>query len=141
MAKVKDVIKNRKTYTAEADQTILEAAKYMGEHNIGAMPVLREGKLVGIFSERDIMKRVVAQARDPRTTKVYEVMTKDPVTVTLETTIDDCMALMAKHGCRHLPILEKDKLWGLISLRDVLVHDVEEKAEEARHLKAYIHSS
>ncbi|MBZ5646120.1 MAG: CBS domain-containing protein [Acidobacteriia bacterium] len=141
MAKVKDVIKDRKTYTANADQTILEAARYMGEHNIGAMPVLREGKLVGIFSERDIMKRVVAEARDPRTTKVSDVMTKDPVTVTLETTIDECMALMAKHNCRHLPICENDKLWGLISLRDVLIHDVAEKADEARHLKAYIHSS
>ena len=141
MAKVKDLVKNRQTHTVQDHQTVLEAAKFMVERNIGAVPVLREGKLVGIFSERDIMKRVVAEARDPRTTKVSEIMTKDPVTVTPESTDEQCMVLMRDHSCRHLPVCEDKKLWGLISLRDLLAHHVEEKEEEARHLKAYIHSS
>ncbi len=141
MAKVKELIKDRQTYTVQDHETVLEAARFMVEHNIGAVPVLREGKLVGIFSERDIMKRVVAQAHDPRTTKVSEIMTKDPVTVTPESTDEQCMLLMRDNNCRHLPICEDKKLWGLISLRDLLAHHVEEKEEEARHLKAYIHSS
>lgn len=141
MAKVKDLIKNRQTFTVQDHQTVLEAAKFMVEHNIGAVPVLHEGKLVGIFSERDIMKRVVAAAHDPRTTKVSDIMTKDPVTVTPDTSVAECMILMRDHNCRHLPICEDKRLWGLISLRDVLAHDVAEKEEEARHLKAYIHSS
>ncbi len=141
MAKVKELIKNRQTHTVQDHQTVLEAARFMVEHNIGAVPVLREGKLVGIFSERDIMKRVVAEAHDPRSTKVSDIMTKDPVTVTPETSDEECMLLMRDHNCRHLPICEEKKLWGLISLRDLLAHHVEEKEEEARHLKAYIHSS
>ena len=141
MAKVKELIKNRQTHTVQDHQTVLEAARFMVERNIGAVPVLRDGKLVGIFSERDIMKRVVAEAHDPRTTKVSDIMTKDPVTVTPETSDDQCMVLMRDHNCRHLPICEDKKLWGLISLRDLLAHHVEEKEEEARHLKAYIHSS
>ncbi len=141
MAKVKDLIKNRETFTVQQHQTVLEVAKFLVEHNIGAVPVLHDKKLVGIFSERDIMKRVVAEARDPRTTKVSDIMTKGPVTVTPETSVEDCMLLMRDHNCRHLPICQDNALWGLISLRDVLAHDVAEKDEEARHLKAYIHSS
>ncbi len=141
MAKVKDLIKNRQTYTVQDHITVLEVARFLGEHNIGAVPVLHDNKLVGIFSERDIMKRVVAEARDPRTTKVSEIMTKDPVTVTPESTVGECMVLMRDHNCRHLPICQDNALWGLISLRDVLAYEIQEKEEEARHLKAYIHSS
>lgn len=141
MAKVKDLISNRQTFTVQQEQTVFEVARFLVEHNIGAVPVLHDKKLVGIFSERDIMKRVVAEARDPRTTKVSDIMTKDPVTVTPDTTVEQCMVLMRDHNCRHLPICADSHLWGLISLRDVLAHDVAEKEEEARHLKAYIHSS
>lgn len=141
MAKVKDLIKNRETFTVQDHLTVFDVARFLVEHNIGAVPVLHDKKLVGIFSERDIMKRVVAEARDPRTTKVTDIMTKDPVTVTPESTVEECMVLMRDHNCRHLPICESNRLWGLISLRDVLAHDIEEKEEEARHLKAYIHSS
>ncbi len=142
MAKVKDVVKkDRETYTVQDHQTVLEVARFLVEHNIGAVPVLRDTKLVGIFSERDIMKRVVAEARDPRTTKISEIMTANPVTVTPDSSVDECMILMRDHNCRHLPVCESEHLWGLISLRDVLAHNVAEKEEEARHLKAYIHSS
>jgi len=141
VAKVKDLIKNRQTYTVQDNVTVLEVAKFLVEHNIGAVPVLHDKKLVGIFSERDIMKRVVAEGRDPRTTKVSDIMTKDPATVTPESTVEECMVLMRDHNCRHLPICQDNALWGLISLRDVLAHEVQEKEEEARHLKAYIHSS
>lgn len=141
MAKVKDLIKDRQTYTVQDGQSVLDVAKFLVEHNIGAVPVLHDKQLVGIFSERDIMKRVVAELRDPRTTKVSDIMTKGPVTVTPESTVEECMVLMRDHNCRHLPICEDNRLWGLISLRDVLAHEVAEKDEEARHLKAYIHSS
>ena len=141
MAKVKDLIKDRKTFTVQDDQTVFDVARFLVEHNIGAVPVLHDKKLVGIFSERDIMKRVVAEARDPRSTRVSDIMTKGPVTVTPESTVEECMVLMRDHNCRHLPICQDNQLWGLISLRDVLAHDIAEKEEEARHLKAYIHSS
>ncbi len=141
MAKVKDLIQKRQTFTVQEHQTVLEVAQFLVEHNIGAVPVLHDQQLVGIFSERDIMKRVVAEARDPRTTRISDIMTKGPVTVTPETSVEECMLLMRDHNCRHLPICQDNRLWGLISLRDVLAHEVAEKEEEARHLKAYIHSS
>jgi len=74
MALIYDLVKDRRVYSIEADHTVLEAARFMLEHHIGALPVLRNGELVGIFSERDIMNRVVAVGRMPGTTKVSEVM-------------------------------------------------------------------
>ncbi len=141
MTKVKDVVHERETYTAAVEQTVFDIARYMVERNIGAVPVVREGRLVGIFSERDIMKRVVAESRDPRATKVADIMTKNPVVVTPETSIDECMHLMKTNNCRHLPICDGERLKGLISLRDILAHEIAEKEDEARHLKAYIHSN
>ena len=78
-----DLIKNQETYEAEMGQTVLETVRAMVERNIGAVPVLHNGKLVGIFSERDLMKRVVAEGFDPRSTCLAEVMTEDPLTVNM----------------------------------------------------------
>ena len=79
---VYDLISTQDTYRADAHQTVLEVARTMVSRNIGAVPVLRDGLLVGVFSERDLMKRVVVEGRDPGTTRVDEVMTGDPLTVT-----------------------------------------------------------
>src|SRR2546427_1110337 len=81
MAPIYDLVKDRRVYSIDADRTVLEGARYMMEHNIGALPVLRNGELAGIFSERDIMNRVVAVGRLPGTTQISEVMTPNPKTV------------------------------------------------------------
>jgi CBS domain-containing protein len=94
MAQAFDLVKNRKVYSLDSDNTALEAARYMMEHNIGAVPVLRQGQLVGIFSERDIMNRVVATGRLPGTTKIGEVMTANPKTVSVTESIENCLFLM-----------------------------------------------
>jgi len=133
-----NLIKNQDTYRAEANQTVLDVAKAMVARNIGAVPVLRDGSLVGIFSERDLMKRVVAEGRDPRTTRLEEVMTADPLTVTPQEEPQACMLLMRQHGFRHLPVCEGKRLRGLISLRDLLLHDLNEKDDEVRMMRAYI---
>ena len=78
MATLRDLVKDRKVYSIEATRSVLEAARFMMEHNVGALPVLRNGELVGILSERDIMNRVVAGGRTPGTTVVSEVMTANP---------------------------------------------------------------
>jgi len=136
-----NLIKNQDTYRAEANQTVLDVAKAMVARNIGAVPVLRDGSLVGIFSERDLMKRVVAEGRDPRTTRLEEVMTADPLTVTPQEEPQACMLLMRQHGFRHLPVCEGKRLRGLISLRDLLLHDLNEKDDEVRMMRAYIQAS
>ena len=139
MATIYDLVKHHQPYTITAEQTVLEASRQMVAKNIGAVPVLREGELVGIFSERDIMNRVVAEGRDPACTHVSEVMTAHPLTVDIRDSIEHCMVLMKEHGFRHLPICEGKKLKGIVSLRDILLRNLTEKDEEVRMMRAYIH--
>lgn len=124
MASVYDLVKNRPVLSIEAERTVLEAARFMRERNIGVLPVLRNGQLVGIFSERDVMNRVVAVGRLPGTTKVSEVMTPNPKTVGAHETLENCLFLMREFGFRHLLILDAGELNGLVSLRDILMHYV-----------------
>jgi CBS domain-containing protein len=136
-----DLIKNQETYQADLSNTVLETVRAMVEHNIGAVPVIHNGELVGIFSERDLMRRVVAEGRDPRSTCVAEVMTEDPLTVSTSEDLGNCMALMRRHGFRHLPVCHEGQLLGMVSLRDILLHDLDEKDDEVRMMRAYIHST
>jgi CBS domain-containing protein len=138
---VHDLISAQQTHRADASQTVLEVAQAMVERNIGAVPVLRDGLLVGIFSERDLMRRVVAEGRDSRTTRVEQVMTEDPLTVCPAESLETCMLLMRRHGFRHLPVCEGKELRGIVSLRDILLHDLSEKDHEVRMMRAYIQAS
>lgn len=130
MTAIFDLVKDRKVYSIDADRTVVEAARFMMEHNIGALPVLREGELVGIVSERDIMNRVVAAGRLPGQTRVSEVMTPNPRSVGADETVDNCLFLMQEFGFRHLPICEGKKLKGLISLRDLMLRQSRQAGRE-----------
>jgi CBS domain-containing protein len=132
MSTLRDLVKDRKTYSIEAASTVLEAARFMTEHNIGALPVLRNGELIGIFSERDIMNRVVAAGRMPGHTAVSEVMTPNPRAVSVDESIEECLFIMHEFGFRHLPIVEGKELKGLVSLRDVVMHQAAELDRQAR---------
>lgn len=123
MATINDIIKDRRVFSIEADSTVLEAARFMMEHSIGALPVLRDAELVGIISERDVMNRVVAVGRVPGHTQVSEVMTANPRSVSPDESIDECLFLMKEFGFRHLPVCNGKQLKGLISLRDLLLRD------------------
>jgi len=138
---VYDLINTQTTHRADANETVLHVAQAMVERNIGAVPVLRDGRLVGIFSERDLMKRVVVEGRDPRTTRVDEVMTEDPLTVTPDESLETCMVLMRRHGFRHLLVCQGNELRGIVSLRDILLHDLNDKDHEVRMMRAYIQAS
>src|SRR5437764_8436940 len=134
MARAYDLIKNRKTHSMEADRTVLEAARFMTEHNIGALPVMKGGQLAGIFSERDIMTRVVAAGRAPGTTRLSEVMTPNPKAVDPNETIEDCMFLLREFGFRHLLITDAKDLKGLLSLRTILLAYAAEKENGAESM-------
>jgi CBS domain-containing protein len=121
MTTVYDLVKDRRVYSIDAEKTVLEAARFMMEHNIGALPVLRDGKLVGIFSERDLMNRVVAGGRTPGMTRVAEVMTANPRTVGADESLEDCLFMMKEFNFRHLLIVSGEELKGLVSLRDILM--------------------
>jgi CBS domain-containing protein len=141
MSCIYDLVKEQDTYRADVNQSVLELAQAMVDRNIGAVPVLREGELVGIFSERDVMKRVVVQSLDPRATRVEEVMTIDPLTVSPEESVETCMGLMRRHGFRHLLICDGKILKGIVSLRDIMLHDLDEKDHEVRMMRAYIQTT
>ena len=138
---IHDLVKNQETYRANVTQTVLEVAHAMVERNIGAVPVLHEGLLVGVFSERDLMRRVVVEGRDPARTIVGEVMTADPLTVEPTADLETCRYLMRRHGFRHLPVCQQQQLFGIVSMRDILLHDLSEKDDEVRMMRAYIHST
>lgn len=125
-----DLIKNQETYQAEMGQTVLETVRATVERNIGAVPVVHNSKLVGIFSERDLMKRVVAEGYDPRSTCLAEVMTVDPLTINMNEELQNCMALMRQHNFRHLPVCHGRQLVGMVSLRDILLQDLNEKTKK-----------
>jgi CBS domain-containing protein len=132
MTTLRELVKDRKSYSVDASRTVLEAARYMMEHNVGAVPVLRNGELTGILSERDIMNRVVAVGRTPGTTTVTEVMTANPRAVPIDESIEECLFIMREFGFRHLPIVDGKELKGLVSLRDVLMHRAAEIEGQAR---------
>ncbi len=122
MAVVNDLIKQQKILSVQHDQSVLEASRLMTERNIGAVPVLRDGALVGIFSERDLLRRVVAAGRSPGLTPVSEVMTANPRTVPPAESVDNCLFLMKEYNFRHLPVCENGQVKGLVSLRDLLLN-------------------
>ncbi|MGA7079312.1 MAG: CBS domain-containing protein, partial [Terriglobales bacterium] len=126
---------------AEVHQTVLDVARLMVEHNIGAVPVLQDGELVGIFSERDLMTRVVTGGKDPARTPVSQVMTEDPLTIAPNDALETCMTLMKRHSFRHLPVCAGREVKGVISLRDILLHNLDEKDDEVRMMRAYLHST
>jgi CBS domain-containing protein len=132
MSTLRELMKDRRLYSIDATRTVLEAARYMMEHNVGALPVLRDGDLAGILSERDIMNRVVALGRTPGTTAVSEVMTANPRAVAADESIEECLFIMREFGFRHLPIVDGKELKGLVSLRDVLMHQAAEIERQTR---------
>jgi len=134
MSPIYDLVKDRRVCSIEADSSVLEAARYMMEQRIGALPVLRNGELVGIFSERDIMNRVVAVGRLPGTTKVSEVMTASPKAVDVNESVENCLYLMREFGFRHLPIVDGRVLKGLVSSRDILLRYIAIKEAEQRRI-------
>jgi len=141
MCSIYDLVRDQDTYRADVNQTVLDVAQAMVDRNIGAVPVLEDGLLVGIFSERDLMKKVVVEGRDASRTRVGDVMTRDPLTVAPSEELEACMLLMRQHGFRHLPISDGKQLKGMVSLRDIMLRDLTEKDDEVRMMRAYIHST
>lgn len=139
MKTIGSLVADREIYHLAADQTVREASRYMTERRVGAASVLDGTRLVGILSERDIMGRVVAKGLDPDRTRVGDVMTRDLVVAGNSDTHEDGLRKMKQAGCRHLPVVEGDRLVGMVAQRDLLQIDLTEKDEEIRWLNAYIH--
>ena len=120
------------------DDPVADAVRCMAERRVGAVLVVDEGRLVGIFSERDLLRRVVAAGRDPAETPLRDVMTPDPVTATPQEASAKAIATMRVKGCRHLPILQGGQVVDTISIRDLLFRELEARDGDIEELRRYI---
>ena len=112
--------KNCELWTADPEDWVQTALVTMADKNVGALLVVRDGKLLGLLSERDYVRKMIPEGRDPGRTRVKDIMSRDVVTATPTTTIEECMKLMTRGQFRHLPILIGDELVGMISLGDIV---------------------
>jgi CBS domain-containing protein len=133
--RVKSVMEQKKLLTAAPQTTVSEAAKLMAKKNVGAIMVVEDDRLVGIFTERDALVRVIAKGRDVKATTLAEVMTGDPQTVDPNKTFGYALLMMHENGYRHVPVVENDKLIGIVSSRNALDPDLEEFVAEAQRRK------
>jgi CBS domain-containing protein len=136
---VRSVVADRETYHVNADTTIRDVAQYMSDRRVGAVAVLAGDRLAGVVSERDIMSRVVAKGLSPERTRVSDVMTKELLVAAPDESYDDALRKMRQAGCRHLPVVDGDRLLGMVSQRDLMQVDLTAKDDEIRWLNAYIH--
>ncbi len=127
-------------YTVDAGDPVRAAIERMAEHHVGALPVLENGRLAGIVSERDYARKVVLLGRGSRDTPVREIMSSRVVSVAPSQTAGECMALMTEARIRHLPVLEAGRIVGVISIGDVVRSVVEEQRFTIEQLQSYIHS-
>jgi CBS domain-containing protein len=140
MATVKQILdaKGNAVWCIESMDSVFDAISRMSEKEIGALIVTREGKPVGIITERDYARKVILQGRSSLDTAVHEVMTERVVFVDPAATIQDCMALMAAKKIRHLPVLEGDRLAGILSMRDLLAAVIDDQQYTIEQLERYI---
>jgi CBS domain-containing protein len=120
------------------EQSVYEAIKKMAEHEVGALVVLEHDKLVGIISERDYARKIILLGRRSRETLVRDIMVTNPVTVNPDDSVRTCMEHMTQHRIRHLPVLDKDKLVGLVSIGDVVKAIMTQQAFMIEQLEHYI---
>jgi len=140
MHTLRHVIGRHQPATAPSNTTVMQAAAVMAGARVGAICIVDGLQLVGVFSERDLMTRVLVAGRDPGSTPVAEVMSTDVVSASIDETRSDCLDKMQRHGCRHLPVLEGDRLVAMISMRDLLRDEIQEQRQEIDGLQAYLHS-
>jgi len=133
--RVKNVMEKGKRLVAPPGTTVVKAAKLMAKKNVGAVMVVEDKRLVGIFTERDMVVRVIAEGRDVATTSIGEVMTVNPITVPPDELFGRALLLMHDHGFRHVPVVENEEPVGIVSSRSALDPDMEEfTAETQRRL-------
>lgn len=141
MRYVRDVLQKKGALvsSAYADQTVLDAAKLMNDRRIGCLVVTRGETVVGIFSERDILTRVVADQRDPGKTTVGEVMTAPCVVVSPQDELEQCQAIMSEKRIRHLPVVDDGRLVGIISSGDIMANQKVALEAAVQYLHEYIY--
>ena len=130
--------KGSQVWLVTPDQTVYEAIEKMADMGVGALLVISAGKLVGIISERDYARKVILQGKSSMTALVKEIMTSPVIFVTPDQSVDECMSIMTRNHIRHLPIMENEKVLGVVSIGDLVKWVVSEQEETIEHLQNYI---
>jgi len=138
MKQIAEIIEGRPLYHASSTESVRDVARRMAGWNVGAIAILDDDKLVGVFSERDLMIRVVAAGLDPDGTEIDKVMTTEIAVAAPAENIDDALGKMHAINCRHLPVVDSGKLIGMLSLRDLLLIDDENQRRKASFLKELV---
>lgn len=142
MDKVKRLLdeKGSTIFSVAPETTVWDAASSMAKHHVGAVLIMAGSQVAGIFSERDLLLRVLLAGKDAKATPVQEVMSTDLVYVTLDTAVHEAMAVMTQRRCRHLPVMEGPELRGMVSIGDCTRFLSRDQDYTIRHLTEYIHN-
>ena len=130
--------KGRQVWSLTPDATVYDAIALMAEKGIGALPVVSEGRLAGILSERDYARKVILKGKSSNETLVREIMTREVITATPDHTVDECMRMMTNHRIRHLPVFEADDLVGMVSIGDLVKAVISSQGATINNLSNYI---
>jgi CBS domain-containing protein len=142
MRKVNDILKRKgnKVSTVSPSLSVIEALEMMSEQNIGALVVVEDESFIGIITERDYSRKIVLKGKSSSDTPISEIMSTEFPPVQLNDTVEKCMLLMSTNRIRYLPVIEKDKLVGIISMNDVVTETILTQQETISHLHSYIQS-
>jgi CBS domain-containing protein len=130
--------KGRQVWSVDPDTTVLDAIKLMAEKNVGALLVMEGERLVGILSERDYTRKVVLKGKASKDTAVREILSGRVIQVPPSHSVDDCMRLMTEHHVRHLPVMEGEKVLGIVSIGDLVNHVITAQSQTIQQLQTYI---
>jgi len=138
MSGVQDILQNRELFHVGENDNVASVVRRMAEMRVGAIVVLEGEQLRSVFSERDLMQRVVLERLDPELTPVKDVMSTDIATIDEMASVEEAMEAMHAHNCRHLPVTRGSRVVAFLSMRDLMHHELARKTEELHHMRAYI---
>jgi CBS domain-containing protein len=140
MGKVKNILdsKGRDVFSVTPDVTVYTAIELMCQKDVGGLLIVEHDKLVGIFTERDYARKLILKGKSSKETPIGDLMTRNPIVVSPESTIEDCMKIMSSKHIRHLPVVDGDKLIAMISIGDVVRYVIEEQKSIIEQLEQYI---
>ena len=142
MRPIVELLKQREAtvWNLSPDISVFDALKRLADHNVGAMMVMEQDRLVGVFSERDYTRKIALAGKSSKDTLVKDIMTAKVLSVSAQTSTQDCMALMSQNKIRHLPVLQGDKVLGMISIRDLMDEIIKDHELTISQLHTYISS-